>query len=140
VSPRLGLRHQTIWTFRFFCSGVQIMDPWHSWKKLLDLKLSNKRQLLQNNLELHLKCKNLKVSVVCQSLMYFFSCFFKRTQHVFSSLPIMIVIVPSATLATPFGAQDCIIIICQCQYKYGINLWVWLYPNMHLFLWQLCRC
>jgi hypothetical protein len=32
-------------------------------KKLVDSELSNKRQLLQSNLELHLKCKNLGVSV-----------------------------------------------------------------------------
>jgi hypothetical protein len=32
-------------------------------KKLVDSELSNKRQLLQSNLELHLKCKNLGVKL-----------------------------------------------------------------------------
>jgi hypothetical protein len=47
-------------------------------KKLVDSELSNKRQLLQSNLELHLKCKNLGVSVAWSSP---FSCFLQEHPH-----------------------------------------------------------
>lgn len=56
------------WTLGFFFAvGYKSWTDDIHWngasKKLVDSELSNKRQLLQSNLELHLKCKNLGVSV-----------------------------------------------------------------------------
>jgi hypothetical protein len=56
------------WTLGFFFAvGYKSWTDDIHWngasKKLVDSELSNKRQLLQSNLELHLKCKNLGVKL-----------------------------------------------------------------------------
>jgi hypothetical protein len=99
----------SLYTFHFFLQWGTSHGPMTFLEKACGFKTLQQKTII----ELHLKCKNLRVCVVCYSLMSLFSCFFKHTQHVFSPPPIMIILVPGATLVAPsFGAQDCIMIIC----------------------------